>query len=162
MERIRRILMAGASAAPLGLPLSREITMRKVWTLGLALASVAVLSSCSAVDALTGRVTGTYQLRSVNGSSLPALTYQEPGYSEEVLSATFSLESDGTYTDAAILRVTQNGRSSTTTSSSSGFYDEYNGEITFTDSGRRTFYGTVSGGRLVIDDDGLRMTYDRI
>ncbi len=136
--------------------------MRKVWTLGFALASVAVLSSCSAIDAIAnGRVTGTYELRSVNGVTPPALIYQEFGYSEEVLSATFSLESDGSYTDAAIIRVTNNGRSTTSTSSSYGYYDEYNGEITFSETGGRRYYGTLRSDRLVINDQGLTMTYLR-
>ncbi len=136
--------------------------MRKIWTLGIALASVAVLSSCSAVDSIaSGRVTGTYQLVGVNGYAPPALIYQEPGYREDVLSATFSLESDGSYTDAAIIRQTTNGRSTTATASSYGYYDEYNGQITFNETGGRRFYGTVRGGRLTIDDQGLTMTYDR-
>jgi hypothetical protein len=136
--------------------------MKKVWTLGFALASLVVLSSCSALDAISnGSATGTYQLRSVNGDFLPALIYQEPGYSEEVLSATFSLETDGTYTDAAIIRQTVNGRSTTATTSSYGYYDEYNGDITFNETGGRQYYGTYRNGQLVIDDQGLTMSYDR-
>ena len=136
--------------------------MRKAWSVGFALASLAVLSSCNAIDAIAnGRATGTYELRSVNGISPPALIYREPGYTEEVLSATFSLESDRSYTDAAIIRQTTNGRSTTTTASSYGYYDEYNGNITFREAGGRTYYGTVSSGRLVINDQGLTMTYER-
>lgn len=136
--------------------------MRKVWTLGVALASLVVLSGCSAIDSIAnGGIVGTYELRTVNGAQPPALIYQEPGYYEEVLSATFSLENDGTYSEAGIIRETINGRSTTSSTSSYGYYDEYNGDITFTVQGGRTFYGSVTNGRLVIQDQGLTMTYLR-
>jgi hypothetical protein len=136
--------------------------MKKFWTLGVALASVMVLSSCSTIDNLTGNVTGDYQLRSINGTTPPALIYSEPGYTEEVLSATFTLNTDGSYTDAAIIRETTNGRSVTSSSTSYGFYDEYNGDITFNEQGGRQYYGTVTSGRLEVDDQGLTMMYTRI
>ncbi len=136
--------------------------MRKLWTLGFALASVAVLSSCNAIDVLgNGRGVGIYELRSVNGSPLPTRIYQEPGYSEDVMSATFSLETDGSYSNDAIIRQTTNGRSITSTSSSYGYYDEYTGDITFNESGGRRYYGTLTNGRLVINDQGLTMVYQR-
>lgn len=134
--------------------------MRKVWTLGVALASLVVISGCSAIDSIaSGGVAGTYELRSINGAQPPALIYQEPGYSEEVLSATFDLQNDGTYSESGIIRETVNGMSSTSSTSSYGYYDEYNGDITFTENGGRTYYGTFTNGRLVIQDQGLTMTY---
>ena len=135
--------------------------MKKFWTLGVALASVMVLSSCSTLDNLTGNVNGDYQLRQINGQNPPALVYSEPGYTEEVLSATFSLNSDGTYTNAALIRETTNGNSVTSPSTSFGYYNEYNGEITFDEQGGREYYGTVSSGRLEVDDQGLTMIYQR-
>ena len=136
--------------------------MRKVWTLGFALASLVGISGCTAIDAIAnGGIYGTYELRTVNGAQPPALIYQEPGYYEEVLSATFSLERDGSYSEAGIIRETINGRSTTSSTSSYGYYDEYNGDITFTVQGGRTFYGTVTNGRLIIQDQGLTMSYLR-
>ncbi len=136
--------------------------MKKFWTLGVALASVLVLSSCSTIDNLTGNITGDYQLRQINGTTPPALIYSEPGYTEEVLSATFTLNNDGSYTDAAIIRETTNGRSFTSSSTSYGYYDQYNGDITFTEQGGRQYFGTASSGRLDIQDQGLTMTYTRL
>ena len=85
--------------------------MRKVWSMGMALAGVAVLSSCNALDAIgsAGRLNATYELRSVNGQSVPAVVYSEPGYRFEVLNANFTLEEDGTYTEAGIVKETVNG-----------------------------------------------------
>lgn len=136
--------------------------MRKVWTLGFALASLVFISGCTALDAISsGRVSGTYELRSINGAQPPALIYQEPGYAEEIISATFSLENDGRYSEAGIIRETINGRSTTSGTSSYGYYDEYNGDITFTEQGGRRYYGSVTNGRLVITDQGLTLTYLR-
>lgn len=137
--------------------------MRKVGFAGLALASLAILSSCTALDSITsaGRVRGTYELTTVNGDQVPALVYQEPGYRLDVLNAAFTLEDDGTYSEAGIVRETVNGQSSTRSSSSYGTYDVYNGEITFDESSGRRYYGTLDGTTLIVDDQGVRMVYRR-
>ena len=137
--------------------------MRKVRSVSLALASLAILSSCTALDSISsaGRVRGTYQLWTVNGSSVPALVYQEPGYRLEVLDAAFTLEDDGTYSEAGIVRETINGQTSTRSSSSYGYYDYYKGELTFDESSGRRYYGSVDGNTLIIDDQGVRMAYRR-
>ena len=138
--------------------------MRKVRSVGLALASLAILSSCTALDGITsgGRVRGTYELSTVNGYQIPAVVCQEPGYRLEVLSAAFTLEDDGTYSEAGIIRETINGQTATRSSESWGYYDHYNGELTFDESntGRR-YYGSVDGLNLVIEDEGVRMVYRR-
>ncbi len=137
--------------------------MRKVRSAGILLASLAILSSCTALDSITsaGRVRGTYELSTVNGYQVPAVVYQEPGYRLEVLSAAFTLEDDGTYSEAGIVRETINGQTTTRSSSSYGYYDYYNGEVTFDENGGRRYYGTIDGQTLVIDDQGVRMSYRR-
>lgn len=137
--------------------------MRTIKSATLAVASLAILSGCTALDSIgsQGRVRGTYELRTVNGVGVPAVVYQEPGYRLEVMNAAFTLEDDGTYTEAGIVRETINGESSTRASESYGYYDYYNGELTFDDSSGRRFYGSVDGTTLVIDDQGVRMVYRR-
>ncbi len=137
--------------------------MRKVRSVGIVLASLAILSSCTALDSITGagRVRGTYELSTVNGYQVPAVVYQEPGYRLEVLNAAFTLEDDGTYSEAGIVRETINGQTTTRSSSSYGDYDYYNGELTFDESTGRRYYGTVDGVTLVIEDQGVRMSYRR-
>ena len=137
--------------------------MKKVRSVGLALASLAILSSCTALDSIASgsRVRGTYELWTVNGSSVPAVVYQEPGYRLEVLSAAFTLEDDGSYSEAGIVREMINGQTQTRSSSSYGYYDYYNGELTFDENSGRRYYGTVDGNTLTIDDQGVRMTYRR-
>jgi hypothetical protein len=137
--------------------------MRKVRLAGMLLASLAILSSCTALDSITsaGRVRGTYELWTVNGNQVPSVVYQEPGYRLEVLNAAFTLEDDGTYSEAGIVRETINGQTSTRSSSSYGYYDYYNGELTFDESSGRRYYGSFDGNTLVIDDQGVRMAYRR-
>ena len=137
--------------------------MRKVRLVSFALASLAILSSCTALDSISsaGRVRGTYQLWTVNGSSVPAVVYQEPGYRLEVIDAAFTLEDDGTYSEAGIVRETINGQTTTRSTSTYGYYDYYNGELTFDESSGRRYYGSVDSNPLIIDDQGVRMTYRR-
>ena len=138
--------------------------MRKARSVVLALASLAILSSCTALYGITGAVIirGSYELSTVNGYQVPTLVYQEPGYPLEVLSAAFTLEDDGTYTEAGIIRETINGQTQTRSSESYGYYDYYNGELTFDESGTgRRYYGTLDGFTLVVEDEGVRMVYRR-
>jgi hypothetical protein len=137
--------------------------MRTIKSAGIALASLMVLSSCTALDAISsgGLIRGTYELTSVNGDRIPAVVYQETGYRLEVLSAAFTLEDDGTYSEAGIIRETINGQTATRSSESYGYYDYYNGELTFDESTGRRYYGSIDGTTLVIDDQGVRMVYRR-
>ena len=137
--------------------------MRKAWSVSFALAALAVLSSCSAIDAISsaGRTRGTFELTNVNGTRIPAVIYSEPGYRVEVLNANFTLEDDGTYTEAGIVREVVNGSASTSSSSSYGTYDYYNGQVTFYESNGRQYYGTLDGNTLIVQDLGLTMEYRR-
>lgn len=164
IRAIRSRTRSGARRARVGHQ-PREMKMRrKVLSLGAALIAATLLAGCSAIDALgtgTGRVAGTYELRSVNGASLPALYYQEPGYRLEVLNANFTIETDGTYSEALILRETVNGSTSTTSQSTYGFYDYLDGELTFDEASGRRYYGFVDGNTLTVEDEGVRMVYRR-
>ena len=137
--------------------------MRKVWSVSFAVAALAVLSSCSAIDAIgsAGRMSGTFELRTVNGSRIPATIYSEPGYRVEVLNANFTLEDDRSYSEAGIIRETVNGNSSTSSSSSYGRYDSYGDEITFTESSGRRYYGRMQGSTLIVEDQGVTLEYLR-
>ena len=137
--------------------------MRRIKSAAAALASVLVLASCSTLDSITGAgyVRGTFELSTVNGTPVPTVVYQEPGYRLDVLSAAFTLEDDGTYSEAGIVRETVNGQTVTRSSESYGYYDYYNGEITFDESSGRRYYGTLNGNTLIVDDQGVRMIYRR-
>jgi hypothetical protein len=137
--------------------------MKKIWSMSLALAGVTLLSSCNAIDAIgnAGRLNATYELTSVNGRGIPTIVYSEPGYRLEILNANFTLEENGTYSEAGIVRETINGFSETRSTSSYGYYEYYGGEITFDEDGGRTYYGYLDGNTLVVEDQGVSMTYRR-
>lgn len=138
--------------------------MIKIKSAAVALASVLVLAGCSSLDSITGNgryVRGTFELSTVNGAQIPAIVYQEPGYRMDVLSAAFTLEDDGTYSEAGIVRETINGQTVTRSSESYGYYDYYNGDITFDESTGRRYYGSLSANTLIIEDQGVRMVYRR-
>ncbi len=137
--------------------------MGKLWQTSFALASVLILSSCNALDAIanSGRVDGTYELTEINGDRVPSIVHQEPGYRVEVLNANFTLEDDGTYTEAGIIRETVNGVSTTRSTSTFGYYEYYDGELTFDESGGHRYYGYLDAGTLIIEDQGVQMTYRR-
>ena len=104
--------------------------MRKLRSVTLALASLVMLGGCTALDAISsGSPRGTYELYTVNGYQIPTVVYEEPGYRLEVITADFTLENDGTYSEAGIVRETSYGQSTTRSSSSYGYYDYYNGEL---------------------------------
>jgi hypothetical protein len=137
--------------------------MRGLKSVSLAFVSVLALASCTTLDSITGAgsARGTFELSTVNGVRVPTTVYQEPGYRMDVLSAAFTLEADGTYSEAGIVRETVNGQTVTRSSESYGYYDYYNGEITFDESTGRRYYGTLSANTLIINDQGVEMVYRR-
>ena len=138
--------------------------MRKNLSIGFALLGMVLLGGCAAGDLLgpgNDRVSGTYELRSVNGRGLPAVLYQEPGYRLEVLNANFTFSPDGTYSEAGIVREVVNGSASTSSSSTNGYYEYFNGEVTFEDTTGRIYYGDVDRNTLRVVDDGVTLVYER-
>lgn len=138
--------------------------MRKNLSIGVALLGIVILGGCSVGDVLgpgSNSVSGTYELRSVNGRGLPAVLYQEPGYRLEVLNANFTFSRDGTFSEAGIVREVVNGSASTSSSSTSGYYEYYNGDVTFEDNTGRIYYGEVDRNTLRVVDDGVTLIYER-
>ncbi|MEJ7758153.1 MAG: hypothetical protein WKF55_01040 [Gemmatimonadaceae bacterium] len=138
--------------------------MRKRLSLGVALLGIVLLGACSVGDALgpgQDSVSGTYELVTVNGRRLPAVLYQEPGYRLEVLNANFTFSRDGTFSEAGIVREIVNGSANTSSSSTNGYYEYRNGEVTFQDNTGRTYYGSVDRNTLRVVDDGVTLIYER-
>ena len=94
-------------------------------------------------------VSGTYTLRTVNGTSMP-YTYPQDVYDRfEILSDVRVLSDSGTFTDTYTNRQTLNGEATTFTRISVGTYTVSGGEISFNHtSGRET--GSVGTGTFII------------
>ena len=124
--------------------------MRRIAIVALALG----LAACSndSTSPSSG-IPGTYQLRTINGSSLP-YTYSNGGGT--VVSDVLTMFNDGTYSDVA-----QFGDG--TVSSEQGIWSSTNGSITFDDQTDALEYeGSLSGSVLTeIFEGGPTDVYQR-
>lgn len=71
--------------------------------------ALALLAGCGGGDkaAAPKTVHGTYPLVSYNGSALPALLIQVPGYKAELTGGTITLNNNGSFTDSYSIRETE-------------------------------------------------------
>ena len=125
----------------------------------LAIAAV-LLVGCK--DAFTpSGVSGTYNLRTVNGEALP--------YSETEFGTTFTytagsivLRADGTYTMSASVSWSDGEDSGTMTLTTSGTFTltEPN-TITMTDSDGDSSAATLDGGRITVTGDGYTYVFEK-
>ena len=102
-------------------------------------------------------LSGTYTLRTVNGNSLPTVTYEDATLTEEVLSGQITLDRNGNYTDVVTLRDTyHNGSGSETyTDPINGYWTLSGDQLTLTNQNNpnNPYYATVSGGQLTVSDN---------
>ena len=123
--------------------------MRRIAVLMLALA----IAACSDNNATapSAALTGTYTLRTVNGSPLP-VTFSDGSV---LTSDQLTLFVDGTFTDQAQFSDGSN-------SIEQGFYSAVNGSITFQDANSNfTFQGSVSGTVLTEISNGITEVFEK-
>lgn len=123
--------------------------MRRIAVLMLVLA----MAACSDNNATapSAAITGTYTLRTVNGSPLP-VTFSDGSV---LTSDQVSLFADGTFTDNAKF---SDGSAST----EQGFWSAVNGSITFQDANSNfTFQGSVSGNVLTEISNGITEVFEK-
>ena len=131
-----------------------------------AMASLAILvglAACSDVVGLGyGSHVGAYDLRTVNGFSLPTVIYDDGLEQDELLSETFTIYAEGSYTDDYRVRVSSRNGQSTSTYRDVGTYTEYNGQLQFVD-GRtgEVFNGELNGRTLTMAQGGDFYVYQR-
>jgi hypothetical protein len=119
--------------------------------IAIAAAAVVLLGACGSdsTGPSNANVAGTYELSTVDGSSLPFTVPNTGDNTEIVQSATITLTSDSTYT--AVASGTENGES-TSIIADEGSYRVSGSQVTFTSSvivgGNYT--GTVSGSTLTV------------
>lgn len=104
-------------------------------------------------------IAGTYTLQSVNGGPLPFVLFDGSGYKLEITSASYVLTDAGTFTNSAAFRETQGGTVLTSTETFTGRYTVSASTVTFTDSDGEVYTGTISGGNLVFNDEGLSAVF---
>ena len=123
--------------------------MRRVVILGLALA----LAGCSSnTTSPSVSLTGSYQLRTINGQALPYTFSNGLTLSDDVL----SLNNDGTFVDISSY---SNGQTST----QQGFFTNNNGAIVFSNQTSGISYqGSLSGSVLTEIVSGFTQAYQKM
>jgi hypothetical protein len=126
-----------------------------------AAALLAFTAACGGGDGVSEPVSvaGTYTLQSVNGGPLPFVIFDESGYKLEITAASYVLTGAGTFTNSATFRETEGGAVLTSTETFTGQYTFSGSTVTFTDSEGEVYAGTISGGTLVFNEDGLSAVF---
>ncbi|HYD53081.1 MAG TPA: hypothetical protein VEA99_10650 [Gemmatimonadaceae bacterium] len=125
------------------------------------LAALALVISVAACSDITGPgSTGTYDLETVNGRSLPFVVRSEIGYRLELTRSTLTLERDGSYTSTFTWRETENGQSFTDTERYSGTYERRGDDLwLYDDFDGSTTEAYWQGNRLVVLGEGVTYEY---
>ena len=123
--------------------------MRRITIAVLALGMAACTNSSTTGP--SGSLSGTYRLQTINGSPVPYTFASGVTLQSDVL----TLSSNGNYSDAAQY---SDGRLIV----EQGYYNNYNGAITFTDqSNNNNYQGSISGTVLTEIVSGLTEVYQK-
>lgn len=110
----------------------------------------------------TSSVTGTYTLRTVNGSSLP---YTLPGggtTKTEILDDVLNLYQGNTYSESGHMRVTVNGQATNQTISESGSFSLFGTSITFTSGdGSHTRLSNADSESIIFVEAGVTSVFKK-
>jgi hypothetical protein len=106
-------------------------------------------------------VTGTYTLKSVNGSQLPFTVFDFGTEKYEILDDAVILSEGGTWTESGTDRSTLNGQATTSTITDAGTYTLNGTAITFVSAQTGTTNGSVSSNTLTITDQGIVAVYQK-
>ena len=107
-------------------------------------------------------VTGTYTLRTINGSSLP---YTLPGggtTKTEIVDDVLSLYQGGTYSESGHMRVTANGQVTAEAISEAGAYTLFGTSITFrSGDGTRQRLATGDSESIIFVESGVTQVFKK-
>ncbi len=105
---------------------------------------------------------GSYDLRTFNGTQIPAVVYDDGFEQRQVLQETFTIYSDGSYTDDYTLRIYSRSGSTQQTYRDAGTYQQNNTALQFRDSSTGdVFTGSITGNVLTVSYLGDTYVYQR-
>lgn len=103
---------------------------------------------------------GTYTLRTVNGQNLPFTFFQAAGYKAEILSDTYTVNANGTFSNTAQFRETEGTTVTTTSETYTGTWTQSGNAIVFKDNEGDSQTATFTGGNtLTMTAEGLVAVY---
>jgi hypothetical protein len=123
----------------------------------LAFAALAACGDSTSPDS----VTGTYTLRTVNGSPLPYPVLQSSADTIEITSDMISLNDGGKFAELGTARSTQNGVVTTSTIADAGTYTVTGTAIILVSAQFGSISGSVSGGTLTRTTQGLVAVFQK-
>jgi hypothetical protein len=136
--------------------------MRKRLLAGAAVSLVLGFAACSDLAGPNTDEFGAYELQTLNGFILPTVVYEDPSEVDELLSETFRIYTDGSYTDDYTLRVSSSSGQSTISRRDVGTYMRYGNALQFVDGNNgQSFDGDIVGTTLTITQNNNVYVYRR-
>ena len=141
------------------------VTNMRKYFVAIALGALA-MSSVACSDIVGGyggsSIEGSYELRTFNGFTLPTIASSNAFEQRDILEETFTIYSDGTYTDDYTLRISNQSGQRTETFRDTGTYQQNNTALVFRDSATGDqFNGSVTGNVLTVTYLGDVYVYQR-
>lgn len=123
---------------------------------------IVAFTACS--DGVTGvkTITGDWELRTVNGSSLPFTVSSSGSNKTEILDDVISFYEGFTFSETVHLRVTLNGQQSTVTNTETGAFSVFGTSVTLTgNSGALARRGLIEGNTMTLAENGQISAYKK-
>ena len=130
----------------------------------LLLALAALSLGCSSYDLTTptqDALTGSWNLLSVNGTSLPYAPPHPGSNMQEVVADVLTLTAQNTFSEVTTIRITQDGQVTTQTVLDSGTYDFNSYVVTFDFKDGSIGSGTLKGRKMTIITSGISFDYEK-
>jgi len=125
--------------------------------------SLLALAGCGGDDSTSPDTShvGTYQLRTVGGSNLPATLAQEGDRRLEITGGSLSLVADRTFNYSADYRISTGTAVTTDSGRGSGTYRRNSDAIVLRYGDGSEEHGSLSGNTLTLTADGIVLVFER-
>ncbi len=134
--------------------------MRRLATVILGTLAIAACSAAEPMTAPDPSMAGTYQLKTMAGSTLPYAVLQQPGLDLKVTAESMTLDAAGAFTDITNYLRINNGVVDYPVDTLVGTWTAYQSNVTLVAKGQK-FGGTVVGNTLTLSDGVLVSVYSR-
>ena len=106
-------------------------------------------------------ISGRYELRTVNGSNVPATVIQVGTTRAEILGGFLQLNADGTFSSSRTTRITQGTSTSTNTETESGTWTLTGNQLTVRSSSGVQYTGVISGTQITAIVENISLVFSK-